>query len=749
MNLRIGAKLNLAFGLLLVFIVASGASGILSLSASNGRMEDFSTGPFVRVRQLGAMQSEMMNLARALNLTVATPDDAGKTAKLKQFQDGSARFETVLEQYEADLPPASRGQGQQVRDLWLAYVPETVKAFDLTRQNSGNKAASLLLGQGGEAAKRFDAALEAVGTEADGLRIEAAHLQALLGQLILATADGVNAALRADAEKRVARIGGSLPVLSGAGPGEIEAARTAWRALSPVDLEIARLGAVNSDAKAAVQLLGPVAVTRTKVTDLLSALQGKEEDLARAAIAANADSFASTRAILMGLVGLAVLLGGVCAWMIGRSIVHPLRAMTRAMGSIAGGDLSVRVPALDDGSEVGDMARAVQIFEDNGLKLRASEVEADRQRRIGDDERAANAAMRAEIERQQQLVVSALADGLDNLAKGRLTGRINDAFAAEYEKLRADFNAAMGTLQTTMTVLAGNAQAIRSGTGEISTAADDLSRRTEQQAASLEETAAALDEITATVRRTAESANHARGVVGTAKTDAERSRRVVLNAIEAMGGIETSAREISQIIGVIDEIAFQTNLLALNAGVEAARAGDAGRGFAVVASEVRALAQRSAEAAKEIKALISTSGLQVAQGVTCVGQTGDALASIAAQVAQIDVIVCEIAASAQEQATGLAQVNTAINQMDQVTQQNAAMVEESTAASQALAGETEELARLIDRFDLGGPAASRVRSPVRTAPQGVRQAPALKTVGRGGPVRRPAPVADTESWTEF
>jgi methyl-accepting chemotaxis protein len=312
----------------------------------------------------------------------------------------------------------------------------------------------------------------------------------------------------------------------------------------------------------------------------------------------------------------------------------------------------------------------------------------------------------------------------------------------------------MDTLQQTMNVIAANVQGIRGGGEEISTPADDLSRRTEQQAASLEETAAALDEITATVRRTAEGANEANVVVGTAKTDAEHSGQVVRQAVDAMSAIEKSSSQIGQIIGVIDEIAFQTNLLALNAGVEAARAGDAGRGFAVVASEVRALAQRSADAAKEIKALISASSQHVSSGVGLVGETGKALERIVKQVAQINTLVTEISASAQEQATGLAQVNTAVNQMDQVTQQNAAMVEQSTAASHSLAQEAQELAQLVARFKTGSEAQPVIRyAPAGRAKSAPTHAPrtqtALKTTGRGGAAVKAAPVASEESWEEF
>jgi methyl-accepting chemotaxis protein len=328
-------------------------------------------------------------------------------------------------------------------------------------------------------------------------------------------------------------------------------------------------------------------------------------------------------------------------------------------------------------------------------------AQAITQRQATDDARRRLDAERQTAIRQQKLAIAALTEGLEHLAAGDLLFRLTEALAAEFEVLRADFNAAIATMQDTMQAITTVAQGVRSGADEITQASDDLSRRTEQQAASLEETAAALDQITTTVRHTAENANDARNTVSAAKTDAERSGNVLRDTVQAMDGIETSSKQIGNIIGVIDEIAFQTNLLALNAGVEAARAGDAGRGFAVVATEVRALAQRSADAAKEIKTLISTSGQQVETGVKLVGETGKALARIVEQVAQLNSLVTVIAASAREQATGLDEVNTALNQMDQVTQQNAAMVEESRATSHGLAGEAQELARLVGQFKLG------------------------------------------------
>src|SRR5690606_31894959 len=260
-------------------------------------------------------------------------------------------------------------------------------------------------------------------------------------------------------------------------------------------------------------------------------------------------------------------------------------------------------------------------------------------------------------------------------------------------------------------------------------------------AASLEETAAALDEITATVNRTADGARQASRVVQTARNEAEASGAVVSDAVAAMTAIEQSSNQIGAIIGVIDEIAFQTNLLALNAGVEAARAGDAGRGFAVVASEVRALAQRSADAAKEIKTLITASGRQVEQGVALVGQTGQALGRIVAEVAEIDGLMSEISASAQEQATGLQQVNTAVNQMDQVTQQNAAMVEESTAASHSLAQEADVLAASVARFKVAQAAPVRAAAPKPVAREQVAVLAAVEPATPAG--RTPQPVAET------
>ncbi|KAB6715359.1 MULTISPECIES: methyl-accepting chemotaxis protein [Roseobacteraceae] len=310
-------------------------------------------------------------------------------------------------------------------------------------------------------------------------------------------------------------------------------------------------------------------------------------------------------------------------------------------------------------------------------------------------------AERERMQAEQDRVVEGLRVGLKKLASGDLTSRIDDKFAPEYETLRFDFNEAIENLLTAMRSVVENADMIRGEASEISNAADDLSRRTEKQAATLEETATALDQLTSSVRSAAEGANQASDMVETAKANAEASGVVVQEAVEAMSQIESSSNQISKITSVIDDIAFQTNLLALNAGVEAARAGEAGRGFAVVASEVRALAQRSSDAAREINDLISKSGTLVKRGVGLVGETGEALRGIVSSVSEISLNVSEIAVSSREQSSGLAEINVAVNQLDQVTQQNAAMFEQTTAASHSLTREAENLIVTTSRFSIG------------------------------------------------
>jgi methyl-accepting chemotaxis protein len=489
--------------------------------------------------------------------------------------------------------------------------------------------------------------------------------------------------------------------------------------------------------------------------DIVAKSQAQADEQAKATEARS--EMAQTSTIVAALI---TLLGSaVIAWFLTMNIRGAVQKIAGATEKLARGDAEVNLETLARKDELGAIVRSLTVFKDNQLHLERLRQEQEANRSATEEERRRAEEAERAIAEQQKLVVTSLAEGLDRLAAGDLTIRLGAAFPGEYEKLRTDFNAAVEKLEEVLRAIATSTASISSGSAEISNGAEDLSRRTEHQAATLEETAAALDQITATVQKTASGATAGREAVVAAKGDAERTGDVVGRAVVAMNAIEKSAREISQIIGVVDEIAFQTNLLALNAGVEAARAGDAGKGFAVVASEVRGLAQRSADAAKEIKGLISASSQQVGEGVSLVGEAGDALQRIVAHVNEISGLVGEIASSAREEAQGLAEVNTAVNQMDQVTQQNAAMVEEATAASRMLAEETKELSRLVGRFSISGVETLQYAGSGRTeraapAPPPRPVAPTFsppQSIGATALKAHPAPAAQAaaDDWEEF
>jgi methyl-accepting chemotaxis protein len=385
--------------------------------------------------------------------------------------------------------------------------------------------------------------------------------------------------------------------------------------------------------------------------------------------------------------------------------MRPLTGLREALTELGAGRLDVSIPALGNADEIGAMARAIDTLKVAAQDRQRLEREVEQQRRETELDRAeANAASAAAAEAKTR-VLNSLTEALGHLSLGDLTHALDQPFPPEFEPLRSDFNKAVNELRQTLAAVSGGALGIRASTTEVAQAADDMSRRTEQQAATLRQTAAAVGEITAQVKETAQAAEAARHLVVRAQSEAEQSGEIVSKTVSAMGQIDHSAQQVGQIIGVIDEIAFQTNLLALNAGVEAARAGEAGRGFAVVASEVRALAGRSAEAAKQIKQLIAASNQQVKSGVELVAGTGEALSRIVSEVGQISMMVSQIAHSAQTQAAGLIEVNAAMTTMEGTNQQNAAMVEQSTAAMSALADETDHLADLVGKFRLDGRAA--------------------------------------------
>lgn len=420
-----------------------------------------------------------------------------------------------------------------------------------------------------------------------------------------------------------------------------------------------------------------------------------------------------------------------------KGIAAPIGALTSGMTRLAGGDIESEVGDTERRDEIGEMARAMEVFRQNAIAMRALEKQeaalhaksAELQSTIstvvaaavaGDfSQRISKDYDNADLNRFAQSVnelVSSVDSGITEirrvvaaLADADLTRSMDGQFRGAFGELQGNVNATMEVLSSTIAHIRQSGDTINGNTRELSAAAGDLSRRTELQAASLEEAAAALDEITATVRSTSERAREVKGMMAETQTSAGRSGAIVRNAVDAMSRIEQSSGKISQILSVIDEIAFQTNLLALNAGVEAARAGEAGRGFAVVAQEVRELAQRSASAAKEIKTLISQSEVEVSSGVDLVRSTGEALVEIEGLVNRVTDHINTISKATEEQSSALAEINSSVNNMDQMTQQNAAMVEETTAASVSLSEQARQLHGLLERFKLAGARTSDYR----------------------------------------
>ena len=506
------------------------------------------------------------------------------------------------------------------------------------------------------------------------------------------------------------------------------------------------------------------------------------------AVKAGIDGFVTTTFWLVIIVtGSGILAGAAFGLYIGaRQLSAPIRRVSEVMNAVADGNLDADVPYLGQNDEIGEMAAAVEVFKKNGREVRRMNAQETAMRAKSDDLQAGmaivvDAAAGGDFSRRINkdygdenlnrfaATINALLTGVDNgvsetsrviesLARGDLTEKMDGEFRGVFAELQANVNQTLSKLRETMREVRSSTEGISGNANELRSAADDLSKRTEQQAAALEETSAALDEITAVVRNSTDRAQEASTMVAETKQKTEESASVVRDAVSAMDRIEHASREISQIINVIDEIAFQTNLLALNAGVEAARAGEAGKGFAVVAQEVRELAQRSATAAKDIKALITKSGQEVGRGVSLVQKTGSALNEIETRVLAINDHIHSIATAAREQSTGLHEVNTAINQMDQVTQRNAAMVEETSAATHKLSNEAGHLVTLVSRFKVGAedaPHHTRIEQPMRPVAVSGRAAavasPARKLMNSVSRALNAQPAATPAhgDWQEF
>jgi len=501
-------------------------------------------------------------------------------------------------------------------------------------------------------------------------------------------------------------------------PDQIEAVQTALK--NPIVDEVARMRAAGIaapfDTAAVRAVSGPQwfdAATRN--IDLLKTIEdrlaGDFLSVARGVSDQARWGFWSVVLIFLALLAITVALAAGIAV----SITRPIADLVTTMNELAEGRSDIDVQGTDRKDEIGEMARAVVVFRDAAVEKARLEAQAAQQRELADqqrlrneEERRKNAEAQARAAQEQASAVAALADGLAKLAEGDLTVRLADGFTAGYQRVRDDFNLTIEKLQETIAGIAGSTSEVANAAAEISTSTTDLSQRTEEQAASLEQTSSSMEEIAATVKQNADNARQANEFADGTRAAADRGGAVVAQAVEAMSRIAESSHKISDMIGVIDEIARQTNLLALNAAVEAARAGEAGRGFAVVASEVRSLAQRSSQAAKDITNLITHSSSRVQEGVELVNRAGGSLKEIVESIKQVADIVADIANASVEQATGLDQINKALNQMDEVTQQNSALVEQNAATAKTLENQSSAVTERLSSFRFeGDPAHAR------------------------------------------
>jgi methyl-accepting chemotaxis protein len=724
-NIRIGNKIYAGFGLILAIVTSFAGIAIYSSLTNAGYFGEYRSAARL-TNESGRIQANMLEarlsflkyrsnqseelkqevLTRLATARQSVEATMGMVATDKE-RASLQGFLTQIQAYEEGFKKVSEFQAQR-----QALVTDTLNPL-----GSGIAEELASLGQAFSDSGNTPAALAA-----SRMQYQAANLRLGANKFLLDNNEA-NYTAAMDSSSKVSEEAAKVEALI-IDPSRAEQFKAINANIATYVDALSKVHAVITERNAVItgtmDVAGP-AVT-SAVEDLKLVLK-KEQDTLGPRIAETMDESVTVAAVIgTG----SILLGLTIAFLIARSITHPIGQITGAMGALADNKLDTTIPCLGHRSEIGLMAKAVDVFKQNAIKIRdlaaqeaaLQEKNADLQSNIATvvDAAVAGDFTRRITKRYDNpnldrfaANVNTLVESVDTgiaetgrvisaLAKGDLTESMDGRYQGVFADLQANVNETMSSLRKLMQEVRQSADAINGGADEIRQASNDLSRRTETQAASLEETSSALEEITVAVKTSTERAQESSKMVTEARQFAEASSGVVSEATAAMSRIEQASNEITQIINVIDEIAFQTNLLALNAGVEAARAGEAGKGFAVVAQEVRELAQRSATAAKDIKTLITKSSHEVETGVQLVSSTGQALSDIQTKVVGIASQVTSIATAAQEQSTGLSEVNMAVNQMDQMTQQNAAMVEEAAASTAKLAEETAHLKALVARF---------------------------------------------------
>jgi methyl-accepting chemotaxis protein len=753
-NLKIGIRIYAGFVVVLLLLVTLATEGYFSLGGVSGTFERYATISDNTVR-MTEVDRDIVGARASMREYVRS----GSPTAFKSLQDIGKEAREILVSLSATAPiPEQRERAKQILNSLDTFLGN----FETIVKIQGELNTSLDDVMNPLAARLSATLAEIIHSAVDDADMSVAAQAGIAQQQLMSARLSVAGFLQSNdvklveaSEREFSTLSEALKRLREANNDDARAVKVtqviketpqflaAFRAAVKLIAERAHL--VDDDAKLAANIIEMTSAMKTTAQAGLSELK----------ITADSD-ISSTVNFSIVLAGLALILGTVIAWVIGRAVTKPILALRETMDALAGGNLDAEVPGTERGDELGLMAKSVLTFREAGranIRLQQEAIEKDKQAAAASAAAAAKAmeefdaalgnivtaavagdfSQRVDLKGKTGLVlktgtaINALCENvaraiddliamLDSLAEGDLTHRIKTDYEGNFAILKSNANKTAERIGSTIAEIRASAAEVTNASAEISTSTTDLSQRTEEQAASLEETSASMEEISATVKKNAENAQQANAAASGTREVANRGSQVVAKAVEAMAKIEESSRKISDIIGVIDEIARQTNLLALNAAVEAARAGEAGRGFAVVASEVRSLAQRSSQAAKDIKGLITNSNIQVKDGVELVNRAGASLIEIVDSIKTVAANVADIANASAEQASGIEQVNKALTQMDEVTQQNSALVEENAATSKTLEHQAKAMDERVSFFKLNGPAEDRrVRGQNRLA----------------------------------